>query len=385
MKTIKYNILRFAMFLLTSFLLVNCSSETDSNDSGNNETLNPELTIVPVLVLRSEYESVGDLIYNIDDSEEGNLNYSIEEGSFNAFFSLNTSTGELIIQNEIEDQFNQIDTKELTIKIGNTCYDLTIKDAFDYYLSNLPNDAVVLDEHNQFTIDEDTKWTAINNLWGRGNAIPNQDFRIATIHYPNLPNGTVLIWDVPSKASDFGGASVWCYNNVFWGNRKNRREDLSGFPFQIQPITNLKLNFDIEQLFGNDQFKIAMNMFMTDESELTNFSNNDGDFFFVFDQKDTFIPNYSNTLPDITIGGKPFAVRYDLNPNDGYERRRVIVKGNEKLLSGTLDILAMFNMFIDEGFLNELQYIYHLQFGVEVTSGWGAIQFNQLGLIYESN
>lgn len=55
------------------------------------------------------------------------------------------------------------------------------------------------------------------------------------------------------------------------------------------------------------------------------------------------------------------------------------------MLNGTLDILEMFNMFIDEGFLNELQYIYHLQFGIEVTSGWGAIQFNQLDLIYESN
>lgn len=368
----------------TLVLLLNCS--------GDSEEIIPETpvpdqepTIISVLVLRSEYEKIGDLIYDINDPQEGTHSYQLEEGNEGQFFTLSSSSGQLKIQNEIPDQFNGLDVRELSIRIGNTIYELVIKDGFDYYLENLPSNAVVLDEHNQRTIDANSQWTAFNNLWGRGTAIPNQDFRIATIHYPDLPDGTVLLWDVPSMAADYGGASVWNYNNVFWGNRKNMREDLPGFPFQIEPITNLTLDFEMEQLFGNDQFKIAMNMFMTDESELTNFSNNYGDFFFVFDQKDTFVPNYTHTLPDIELGGKTFAVRYDLNPENGYERRRVIIKDDEQWFSGNLDILALFNMFSAEGFLNTQQYIYHLQFGIEVTSGWGAVQFHELHINYEHN
>lgn len=377
---------RIALQLIgISFLMVTmvfgCSSDEDSQTEP--ETNNPTLTTVALDVFRSEYEQVDDIIYDIDDISEGMELYEITTGNEDNYFEVNPNTGQLIINTIIEDVFDEVHEAFLTISIGNTNYEVSVYDMFDYHIANLPFEAVVLQEHNENTVDFDSEWTVINNLWGRGDAVPNQDFRIATIHYADIPNGTELIWDVPSRAEDFNGASVWNYNNVFWGNRNNVREDLVGFPFQIQSISELKVNFDFEQLYGNDQFKIAMNMFMTDESELTNFFNNDGDFFFVFDQKDTFIPNYTNTLPDITIDGKPFALRYDLNPTNQYERRRVIIKDNERFMQGQLDVNALFNMFIDENFLNPEQYIYHIQFGIEVTSGFGALRFNALDIEFE--
>lgn len=335
---------------------------------------------IDVEVLRSEYEQVNDEIYDINDTNEGSFNYAITAGNSNNYYQIDTNSGVITIQNTISDSFNSVHTDVLTVTAGTTTYLITIVDGYDFIIANLDPDYTVLDEHNEKYINNSNDWTVINNLWGRGDAVPNVDFRIATIYKPTIPNSTILIWDVPSNASAFNGASVWNYNNVFWGNRKNIREDLTGFPFQISSLESLSVNFDFEQLFGNDKFKIAMNMFMTDEDVLSNFSANDGDFFFVFDQNGTYIPNYTNTLPDITIDGKPFAVRYDLNPDTGYERRRVIVKDNEKLMTGTLDVKSLFDMFIDETFLNPDQYIYHIQFGIEVTSGYGAVRFNQLNV-----
>lgn len=335
---------------------------------------------IDIEVFRTEYEQVNDEIYDINDTNEGSFNYSITAGNNNNYYQIDSATGVISIQNTINDNFNTVHTDVLTVTISSISYVITIRDAYDYYISNLGSDYVILDEHNETYIDNSNQWTTRNNLWGRGTAVPNSDFRIATIYQPNLPDSTILIWDVPSKASEFGGASVWSYNNVFWGNRKNVREDLTGFPFQISSLESLTVDFNFEQLFGNDKFKIAMNMFMTDEDVLTNFSNNDGDFFFVFDQNGTYVPNYSNTLPDITIDGKPFAVRYDLNSENGYERRRVIVKDNEKYMSGNLDVKSLFDMFANEFFLNEDQFIYHLQFGIEVTDGFGVVRFNQLNV-----
>ena len=361
-----------------SLMFFNCSK-----DNNENPEIDTPTTTISVTIYRSEFEAQGDIIYNLDDSLEGIKTYVISDGNYNDYFLVDENTGEIRIQNEILDEFNVVQEESLIITIGNNNYELTIVDMFDYFLEQIADSKVILDEYNETFVDLQSDWTAYNNLWGRGDAIPNQDFRIATIYDTNMPNNTVLIWDVPSRAVDYNGAAVWCYNNVFWGNRTNVREDLVGFPFQIQTINQLKVDFDFEQLYGNDQFKIAMNMFMTDESELTNFSNNDGDFFFVFDQKDTFIPNYSHTLPDIVIDGKDFAVRYDLNPSTQYERRRVIIKDNQQYLNGNLDVKALFQMFIDEGFLNPQQYIYHVQFGVEVTSGWGAIRIHDLNMNYE--
>ena len=366
---------KFLLFILLSNLVISCSGDSSSDEI---DDVNEPINIIKTQVLRSEFEASGDLIYDIVDTSEGSKTYTIKSGNSNNYYSLNNSTGEIKIQNPIPDLLNVVHEDILIIAIDNNAYEITILDAFDYYLTTVASNTVVLQNHNDKTIGTNTEWTALNNLWGKGDAAPNTDFRIATIHNPSLPNGAVLIWDVPSKASDYNGAAVWCYNNIFWGNRKNVREDLNNFPFQIQAIKALSLNFKFEQLFGNDQFKIAMNMFMTDESELTNFSKNDGDFFFVFDQKETFIPNYSHSLPDITIDNKKFAVRYDINTTTNYERRRVIIKDNKQYLSGSLDINALFNMFIEEDFLNPLQYIYHIQFGVEVTTGWGAVKFNEL-------
>lgn len=299
------------------------------------------------LVHRSEYETVGDQMYDLNDPNEGTIIYSILAGNTDGFYAIDATNGKITIATEISDTFNAVHSDTLTIDAGGTFYLIEIVDGYDYFMNNLPSAYSVLSGHNDLYIDATTEWTVLNNLWGKGTAIPNVDFRIATVHKQSLPDTTFLVWDAPGPASSFGGSSVWNYNQVFWGNRKNTREDLLNFPFKINTLNRLDLEFDFEQLFGNDQFKIAMNMFMTDEPYLTNFSNNDGDFFFVFDQKGTWIPPYPYSLPDTTILGKTFALRYDDMLNGKfYERRRVIIKDNKKLMSGTLDVKNLFDRFI---------------------------------------
>jgi hypothetical protein len=336
------------------------------------------------LVLRSEYEKTGDKIYDVNDPGEGTVVYSIISGNGQGYYSINASSGIITINNTIPDAFNNIHYDSLIVNASGNQYHITIADGYDYYLLQVIDSTYqVLDEHKAFYVDTASKWTAFNNLWGKGDAVPNEDFRISTICKTSLPDSAILMWDVPSKASEFGGNAVWCYNNVFWGNRKNYREDLPGFPFQIDDLEFLGLIFNFEQLYGNEIFKIAMNMFMTDDSILG--AKHKGDFFFVFDQNGTYLPPYPYSLPDTIIEGKPFALLYDdENNNEFYERRRTIIKNNEKLYNGTLDITGLFHRFTEAGWLNPLQYISHIQLGVEVTKGFGAIRINHAVMTTDS-
>lgn len=330
------------------------------------------------LILRSEYEKAGDLICNLNDPSEGTLNYSIFSGNSGNNYQLNIRTGEISIQNPINDIVGQTKSDTLVVKIGSNSYSIRIVDGLDYTYDRLKRRYSLLDNDKDLYIDTNSKWTAYNNQWGSGTAVANTDFRVAILHKSTLPDSTILLWDTPSTPAPFGGASVWCYHNIFFGNRKNMREDLTQFPFQIKSLDSLSLKFNFEQLYGNDEFKIAMNMFMTNESYLTNLANNDGDFFFVFDQKGTWVPPYPYAMRDTLIGGKTFALRYDnVQDNATYERRRAIVLNNEKYMSGLLDINRMFQNFSKAGWLNTNQYIYHLQLGTEVTQGWGAVRINQ--------
>ena len=332
-----------------------------------------------VLVYRSEFEQVDDVVYDINDVNENINNYVIVSGNDNNYYSINQVNGKLKILNPIPDTFNAIHSDNLIIAIGNTTYNIQIVDAYDYYMSNLPVEYTVLSADDDIFVDNNSSWTAYNNLWGKGTAIENQDFRIAIVKKNTFPNQSVLIWDVPNNASAYNGAAVWCYTNLFWGNRKNIRENLTGFPFRINSLSSLTLTFDFEQLFGNDQYKVALNLFTTDNPNLANFSENKGDFFFVFDQINTYLPPYPFSLPDITLEGKPFAVLYD-NENNGefYERRRVIVKDGLSVTQGTLNLKSLFDMYSNAGFLNTNQSIPNIQVGVEVTKGFGALRFNQL-------
>lgn len=345
------------------------------------------------LVFRTEYEELNDVIYDVNDpSEDGTTSiYSIISGNDEEYYKINNKTGKIKIQNIIPDKFDEVQMSILEINANGTKYTVRIADGYDYFIQNLDASYTVLSEHNETYVDDNSEWTASNNLWGKGTAIPNVDFRISTIYKNSLDDDgkVIFLWDVPHGADAlnengdpiFGGASVWSYTNVFWGNRKNVREDLLDFPFQIKQITDLWLDFDFEQLFGNNEFKIAMNMFMTNESYLTNFNKNIGDFFFVFDQKGTYLPPYPISMPDIEIAGSDFAVLYDPDSRgdspDGYERRRVIIKDDNKYMKGKLDIKDLFDMFSNEGYINTDQYIYHIQLGLEITDGFGAVKFNK--------
>lgn len=342
-----------------------------------------DIPVEVVMVFRTEYEKVGEVLLNIEDTNEGAFNYSISAGNDQNYYMVDGSSGVISIKNQIQDSYNEIHADTILVTGGSKNYKVTIVDGFDYYLNKFKDDYTVLSEHKETFIDENSEWTAYNNLWGKGSAIPNKDFRIVTMYKNSFPNGTILMWDVPSAPSEFGGPSVWCYNDVFFGNRKGAREDLLNFPFQMKQLNSLVMEFDFEQLFGNEQYKIAMNMFMTNESYLTNFSANKGDFFFVFDQKETWIPNYPISLSDTMIEGRPFAWRY--KKEGEYEWRRVIIKDEQKYLKGSLDIKSLFDRFIDNGYINPEQYIYHIQVGIEVTQGYGAVRFNEIEMNMELN
>lgn len=375
MKALRLHIKCLARFPVLLLLAVFISSCSKAKPSGGGGTI-PPVPVAGTLVLRSAYEKPGDEIYDVNLPGEGASSYSIISGNSQNYYSIGAADGKVKILQPIPDVIHTVRIDTLKVKAGSETVNLFVADGFDYTIQHLPNGYTVMKNDNETYADPNSEWTASNNLWGKGTAVPEADFRIATVHKSSATDTAIFIWDVPGPASDFGGASVWCYVNKFWGNKKNVRENVAGFPFKIGNVNTLSLDFDFEKLYGNDDYKIAMNMFMTNESYLTNFSSNDGDLFFVFDQIGTFIPGYPYSLPDTVMNGKTFARRYDTDAA-GYEWRRVIVKNGDKWLSGTLDVKKIFGGFIAAGYLNPQQYIYHIQLGLEITNGFGAVRFNK--------
>lgn len=326
------------------------------------------------IIYRSEYEQVGDYICDVNMAGEGISAYSITNGNSDNYFTIDASTGVISIQAVIQDVYGAVTMHDLTIKCGTQQQQIRIVDGYDYWLSQ-HSDYVVLDKHLDSYIMENNPYSGYNNLWGRGDAAEGTDFRMATLCHPDLPEQTLFLWDTPSTAKDFNGASVWSYINVLWGNRKGYREDLEGFPLQLSSIQSMQLDFDFEQLYGTEDYKIALNHFLTDEGYIDAFSSNDGDFFLVFDQKGTWIPPYPVELPDTVINSCDFARLY--KSENGYEWRRVIIKNNQKLLKGSIDMKGIYDGFISRGYLNVNQCIPNIQVGLEITSGYGALRMNQ--------
>jgi len=327
-----------------------------------------------ILVQRSEYEKVNDQIYDINHAKEGQGEYLIKSGNDHNYYNVNKATGIISVELPINDVIGQVHSDTLFIDILGNEITIIIADGYDFFISNHPNYRV-LDKHNQTYFTKGNKYTAFNNLWRKGNAIPGQDFRMATLINENMPDSTVFIWDVPSKATEFNGGSIWSYINLLWGERKQIREDLEGFPIRVNDISSLLIDFDFEKLFGTEGYKIALNHFFTNDSTIAPFSSNVGDFFFVFDQLGTWLPSYPIDLGDITINEKTFARLYQ--NNGSYELRRVVVKSNERLLKGQLNLKSIYQPFIDKGYIDPNQYIPNIQIGVEVTDGFGAIRINK--------
>lgn len=122
------------------------------------------------LVHRSEYESIGDLIYDINDPNEGTITYVILAGNTDGYYGIDVNNGEISIVTEISDTFNVIHSDTLTIDAGGTTYTIEIVDGFDYFINNLPPSYSVLEDHLETYIDSSSEWTVFNNLWGRGTA-----------------------------------------------------------------------------------------------------------------------------------------------------------------------------------------------------------------------
>lgn len=372
------------IFVLMIAAVVSCKKTTPvakENDKQVSETtMQAAAQPASAVVLRSEYESIGDFIYNVNDSQEGSVTYSIIAGNAQQFYAINAATGTIRINKIIPDAIGIATRHTITVKAGTRNYEINIVDGLDHTIQRFSGRYFVLNDHNETFVDPSTRWTAVNNLWGRGTAVPNVDFRIVTLRKASLPDSTIFLWDVPGMAAEYNGSSIWSYANVFWGNRKGVRENLADFPFKIANLNTLKLNFEFEQLYGNQEYKVALNTFLTDEPFLTNFSENDGDFFFVFDQKGTYIPPYPVSLPDTVIEGKTFVRRYQREPS-GYELRRVIIKNGDRYLSGSLDLKKVFGGFISRGYMKPKQSIYHLQFGLEITTGFGGLRLNNADII----
>lgn len=320
--------------------------------------------------LRSEYETVGTILGAIAEG------ISITSGNEDGYYTLNTSSGELTIAKEIDDLFDFVTSHELLIETSYGIDTVIVADGYDFLVSN--HSGTVLSEHQE--IDTNGEWTAYNNLWGKGTAVPNEDFRIAILVSDSLPDSSIMVWDAPGTAKEnFDGASVWCYTNMMFGNRTGQREDLERFPFLLDSLAELTLEFDYTPILGDDKFKVALNCFLTDEDTLTPFSENDGDFFMVFDQVGTWIPPYPDTVvTDTLLEGYPYTLLY--KEENGYEWRRVIIKDHARYQQGTVDLLGLFKRFEEEGMVNMQQSIPNIQFGVEVTEGFGAIHFNKLNL-----
>lgn len=335
---------------------------------------------VDTLVMRSEYEKGGDEIVDLNDFNEGLSSYAIISGNGSNYYTIDAATGKITIQNTISDIANVVHQDLLKVEIGSNTYNVTIVDGYDYFITTHP-EYTVLEDYQATVETPGNPYTPYHNTWGDGSAVNGIDYRMATLVHTDNPDNTVFIWDTPSKAVDFGGASVWSYTSIIWGNRQGIREDVVGFPIRVGDIKSLNMNFDFEQLFGTQDFKIALNQFFTEEDYIAPFSANDGDFFMVFDQIGTWVPAYNDYLKDTLINGKDYAILHDstglIEKYEGYQLRRAIIKNNETYLSGTVDLKAIYNSFTSRGYLNEDLYFPNIQIGIEVTEGWGAIRVNE--------
>ena len=349
----------------------------------NQNTVNYE--IIDTLVLRSEYENIGDVIIDLNHSSEGSKNYKMI--SENDHYSINTLTGILSIKKTISDVVNTVSTDLIKVNNGLTTYNITIVDAYDYFISK-HSEYTILEDHQKVITEVGNSYTPYNNIWGKGNAVNGIDFRMAMLVHKNNPDSTIYIWDTPSKANVFGGASVWSYQNLFWGERYNLREDIGGFPIKIGDISDLNMKFNYEQLFGTETYKVALNHFLNKEDYIAPFTENDGDLFIVFDQIGNYIPPYNDYLTDTLIEGKEYVLLHDSTGNieneKGYQLRRAIIKNNGQYTSGSLDLNSLYKSFNSRGFLDEDLHFSHIQFGIEVTEGWGAVRINEFKINYAS-
>ncbi len=346
-----------------------------------------DLSTKQITVHRSEYEKIGDVMIDLRDESEGYVNYTITQGNTDSYFNINSTNGVITVNKQFPDVANQVDSIVLMVKVGVRTYKVKIVDAFDYFIATHP-EYVRLNNPAQADFKPNNPYTVFHNIWGRGNAGVDQDFRMSSLVHPNSPDSTIFIWDTPGKAEMFNGASVWCYLNVLWGNRHDLRTDLPNFPIRVGDLESLDFEFDVEQIFGTQSFKIAANQFFTNESSVVPFRNNQGDFFMVFDQVGNFMPDYADYFSDTTILGKTFAMMHDSTGTmnlKGYQLRRAIIKNNDLLMSGKIDLKNIFNSFTSRGFLNEDLYFPNIQFGIEVTDGWGAIRLNKLEFTPKNN
>lgn len=252
------------------------------------------------------------------------------------------------------------------------------EDPFDQLIASTPHSQRLDNHKDSLALGG---WMAFNNLWGKGTAVPGRDFRsVILINEKTFPHGTLIAWDMPARASQFGGASVWNYSQLFFGNRHDLRRDLPGFPVRLDQLKELVLDFRISTVPGDRLFKIAINIFFTDTEELAPLTKNRGDFFVVLQQVGDWMPPYPERLPDITIEGKSFSVPYKKDESTGYENRRVIIQSGKELHAGRIDLLKLFAMFREQGMLQFEQSMASVMIGVEVTKGFGAVRFEKIDL-----
>ena len=329
-----------------------------------------------LIVMRSEFEKAGD---KIDTLLVGAKAGKPLTGPDAHYFSYVPSNGVLKIADTIADIKGEVTESNFDITDTNgELIHVKVVDGFDYILAQNSDKKIITEHQTGELPDTNGNWAAYNNLWGANkNGVSTDDYRIAMIVDDSLPNGGWIVWDVPGKSTNYGSASVWNYSNFLFGARANQRDSLGDFPYLLDSIEEFTVDFDYDEVVGDDQFKVALNMFFTDTNAIAPLSMNSGDFFFVLDQKGTWIPGYDVVVVDDTLmWGEHFQLLYD--NNNGYERRRVIVKDNGRVKSGTIDMNYFFNRFASEGMMNMQQYFPNFQFGVEVTDGFGAIHINHL-------
>lgn len=380
------------LFIVNGLDYTDATSLSDAvhlNDQGAKDLANGLIAEIPTFklddydplksdttVFRSEYEKVGDTLFTIPAFKS-----LIADSSDLLNVTVSTS-GNVIVSSEIVDLKYDIHSIAIVAELvsGDTIR-IIIVDGVDYWLDQHGGVA----QGNHLDMKTNGDWATHNNLWGKGTAIAGTDFRIEMAYTDKLPDSTLIVWDVPGEASEFGGSSVWNYSNLIWGNRYGERDDLAGFPYRLDEYDSLILDFDYTTIYDVEGHKVALNMFTTEVDTLAPFDQNRGDFFMVFDQKGTWVPNYPDTLhsgTDTTLLGAAYCLMHkeDIKNGGPYHLRRAIIKNSETVEQGQIDLMQLFNLFNNYGYIEMDLSVPNIQFGVEVTNGLGAIRVNKLSI-----
>jgi hypothetical protein len=337
-----------------------------------------------VLLYRSEFESAGDAIGSVGNSNgEDAAAYSLLSDS--PHFKVDATTGVIRVAAPIDDVMGVTTETTLEVKAtrgkSDTVHQVTIVDMYDYLVEKHRDMRLI---SKKAETHAHGAWLARSNHWGAPRQlVADKDYRIGLLVDDEMPANVILLWDVPGSPRKFGrNRPVWCYNGMVAGNLPGSGMDVPGFPVQLADLKELTWEYDIEKL-GDDRNKFMLQIYDSalppDElRKARGLKWVTGDFLLIVDQAGTWIPMHlKHDLGDIAIDRVPFNVRYGATDTP-VTRRRVIVKDRRTLLQAKIDVLALIDLLAARGEWNKQNHVPCIYVGVEVSSGFGAFIINKM-------